>query len=591
MKRAVKLFVLALVLAVALTASGPGLAGPGGQGRGQGNEHGGDNGMGNGFKFKDVAEDFWGYHDILLMNLKDVLGGYGDGNFGPNDPVTRIQLVCLALRIMALDDDAMALTPEEAQAILDAAFADASSVPTWEGARECLAYALENGYLDEHFFTTNDGGLPSFGPNEAASRLEVVVTLLAAMGLAGEATQIEQEIAEGGFEPEAPDWDQVPEWAVGWVALAIEMDILRGDDDGCLDLGSEVTRAQIAALLARVDAEVDSDGDDFVIHGALTGIDPAVPSISVETTQGALNQYREHEREREEGQDEGDDEGDEDEDEEEEEDEDEDDDTPVTVTLTVSAAAQIFLRGTPATLDDLAVGDKVQVLAVDGVAYIISAKCEREEVKGVLLESAYDEETGLLSSLTVEVLDEDKDEDEDEDEEEGEEGDQAEQEGAGDGGDEGDDNGSGYAPGAVVTFEVSPDVAVWFRGDHDSDVQPAAGDILELKLVHDVVVIIVIDERYELKGELEGVLVAVNDDGTITVTVTEIDWEEGDVPSDIVEGEDVVLTLDDEVDIRWRGETVTAVDLVAGSELELKMEDGLVTKIRVESDDADDADD
>ena len=49
-------------------------------------------------KFTDVAEDAY-YHDaILWAEANDIVGGYGDGRFGPDDAITREQMVAVLYR-------------------------------------------------------------------------------------------------------------------------------------------------------------------------------------------------------------------------------------------------------------------------------------------------------------------------------------------------------------------------------------------------------------------------------------------------------------------------------------------------------------
>lgn len=554
--------VVLLVLAVAFTA-GPTTILAGRDGRGPDDRDSQGRGFG---QFGDVSPEFWAYRDIVMMQVKEVFKGYGDGNFGPGDSVTRIQLVSLAVRIMGLEDDAQAMGAEAAASYLAGVFDDHNTVPEW--ARECLAYAHENGYLFGLCYQEQN----RFRPNDPAIRLEVVVTLLEAMGH-GEAAA-----ALATAPIDAPDADTVPGWAHGYVALAVEMGLLRGDQNGNLNLYDNVRRSEMAALLSRADDQVDSPADDAVIKGELVSVTTGdSPSITLLVEADELEDYDEDEDEGDEDEDEDDgEEGDEDTEGDEEGDDEGADDDLLTVTYPVSSDALVFLRGHEATLEDLAPGDEVHVRLDDGVVVLIDARVEMEEVEGTFVSGTYEGEA--LTSVTITVGDKDDDDDEDEDEDEGDE----------------DDEGETPADGTEATYTVAADAVIWFRGDKDSDVTLRAGDFLELKLVHDQVIIIVLDERYEVKGELKGSLTAVAD-GTITVAVTEVDWEEGEAPEDIVVGTEATLTLADDVEIRHRGRTISLADLLVGSEVELKLEDGLVTRLQVEElpggDDDDDDDD
>lgn len=49
--------------------------------------------------FKDVKTDHWAYQDILLLNQKGILQGYEDGNFYPQNSLTRAQMAAMMNRI------------------------------------------------------------------------------------------------------------------------------------------------------------------------------------------------------------------------------------------------------------------------------------------------------------------------------------------------------------------------------------------------------------------------------------------------------------------------------------------------------------
>ncbi|HCJ11336.1 MAG TPA: hypothetical protein DHW14_09285 [Clostridiales bacterium] len=571
-------------VAVALTAWSPGLAvakgGPPGTPPGL-SEDGTPRGFALG-RFRDVDEGHWAFRDIVMMRVKNVFGGYGDGRFGPQDPVTRIQLVCLALRIMGLEDEAEALDPETVGGILEEAFVDADTVPTWTGARECLAYAHHHGLLLGLCHDEQD----RFRADDPATRLEVVVTLVEAMGLDDEA------VAMSEAEIDAPDAETVPAWAHGHVALAMEMELLRGDETGALDLSGLVTRAQMAALLSRVDDREDNEVDRAVINGVLVSVTTGEdPSITIRTEARELEEYAEYEEElaedeaaegdqepASEGHEEpasgGEQESSEEEGTEPSESESEgsepegseaggDDSGLVEETYPVTDDCLVFLRGRPAALEDLRPGDEVHLRLSDGEVVVIDARTEQVEVSGYFVEGLYSED-GTLVSVTIEVT-------------EREQG-----------------TGEGPSPGTVETFPVAEDVAVWFRGDHDSDVRPRKGDRLELKLVHGEVVILVIDERCELSGEFEGLFVSWGPDaGTITFTVTDIEWEDGD-PTDIdftSAGQDLTLDLAKECVVLYRAGTISMDQLSDGDPIEVKVKDGLVVKVRLEDSESPEADD
>ncbi len=263
--------VAVVVLALAL-AVGPALAVAGPQwdlAKG-GNGHG--KAKGGAPWFTDVSGDDWAWPDIETMAAKGVMQGYGKGLFGPKNHVSRLELVVLATRLLGFEDEAQALTPEAVAALLGATFADYRAIPAWPGARECLAYALEQGYL---WPLMQGGGGPTFRPNAPAKRVEVIVVLLEAAGLGHQADE------RIGAALPFKDASAVPAWAWGYVALGVELGIVRGTG-GTLRPNQPVARAEIAALLSRLDDYIDTDLDRDIVTGEVVEVhistNPAVSS-------------------------------------------------------------------------------------------------------------------------------------------------------------------------------------------------------------------------------------------------------------------------------------------------------------------------
>ncbi|WHX47245.1 S-layer homology domain-containing protein [Paenibacillus woosongensis] len=57
-------------------------------------------------EFKDIQEAEWAAGYITKMQSKKVLQGFEDGSFRPNQPVTRVEAIVTAVRLMGLDGDA-----------------------------------------------------------------------------------------------------------------------------------------------------------------------------------------------------------------------------------------------------------------------------------------------------------------------------------------------------------------------------------------------------------------------------------------------------------------------------------------------------
>ena len=106
--------------------------------------------------FTDVPAGEWYSDGVVWAASKGIVNGYGDGKYGPTDPVTREQRAAILNRYAdfkgyAIETDA-----------LDAA--DAGSVSGW--AADNVKWAASNGILE-----TDEKG--NIRPTEPASRAEI----------------------------------------------------------------------------------------------------------------------------------------------------------------------------------------------------------------------------------------------------------------------------------------------------------------------------------------------------------------------------------------------------------------------------------
>ena len=108
--------------------------------------------------YSDVSSDAW-YADSVAWAVENgIASGYGDGQFGPNDSVTREQFVVMLWRYMG--------SPKAGRRDLE--FADADQVSDY--AQEALCWAVENGVL-------NGNGSGQLVPGGTATRAEAAQML------------------------------------------------------------------------------------------------------------------------------------------------------------------------------------------------------------------------------------------------------------------------------------------------------------------------------------------------------------------------------------------------------------------------------
>lgn len=273
-KRARPLVGLLLVTLVLVLAAGQALAAPsGGIPPGQAKKALGR--VNGGLTvFTDVENGHWAWGHIHRMGAKGILAGYGDGKFGPGNNVSRLELVIMTTRLMGYEDEALAMDAREVDTLLNAAFRDVKSIPTWPGARECLAYALKHDYV---WPLMQGASTQNFQANAPAKRVEVVVVLLEAMGLRERAEVM--RLTPLNYR----DATSVPTWAWGHIALAVHLGILQGDDANTLRPNQPVNRAEMAALLERAGFETDPGLDQGVVRGTVTRVTPATGTATAST--------------------------------------------------------------------------------------------------------------------------------------------------------------------------------------------------------------------------------------------------------------------------------------------------------------------
>ena len=108
--------------------------------------------------FSDVANEAWYTEAVRCAASQGIVGGYGNGTFGPNDPITREQLAVMLWRYSG----SPAATNKELH------FNDTDEISGF--ALEALRWAVENGILNGY----GDGRL---GPQGQATRAQVAQML------------------------------------------------------------------------------------------------------------------------------------------------------------------------------------------------------------------------------------------------------------------------------------------------------------------------------------------------------------------------------------------------------------------------------
>lgn len=225
---------LSLILAfVLLLGAAPASAAPKGIGLG----------LGIGFGFLDVPDNDWAWPYVVEMHAKGLMKGVGNGLFQPNKPLTRAEAVTVAVRLMGLEDEAERLGESRIRDLLP--YSDRDEIPQW--ARPYIAVAV-----DYDIMPIAEDGLLRAG--EKATRLWVSVLLVRALGYEAEAQA--KMTADLPFK----DSHLIPAPLVGYVAAAVDHELVQGFPDGSFRPNDPLTRAQAAALLSRTDRQLGEQG-------------------------------------------------------------------------------------------------------------------------------------------------------------------------------------------------------------------------------------------------------------------------------------------------------------------------------------------
>ncbi len=200
-------------------------------------------------EFKDVDDQFiWALQQIASLSARGIFKGYEDGTFQPRKPISRIEAITAAVRLLGLEQEA------QSKMNVKLNFKDAAQVPAW--ATGYVAVALEN-----DLFLETDTSVQSEKP---ADRLWATMLLVKAMKLEAEAK------ARMNTTLQFQDAKEIPAGAVGYVAIAIERGLIRGYENNTFRPNQPVTRAELAVLLERTGNQLPEEHDQNAFRGEVT---------------------------------------------------------------------------------------------------------------------------------------------------------------------------------------------------------------------------------------------------------------------------------------------------------------------------------
>lgn len=172
--------------------------------------------------FDDVPDDHWAAPFVNQVTKLELIEGFPDNTFRPDEPVTRAQLAAVVAKAYR---DRQAAVPATKFSDVGADF--------WglEAIGKTVQIEFMKGYPDS-----------TFNPEKPLPRLEALLTFVAGLKLEPKG---DPDVVLGQF----PDGDQVPDWARRAIAAAVENRLLSNPKSKTLDLSTTATRADIAAIV------------------------------------------------------------------------------------------------------------------------------------------------------------------------------------------------------------------------------------------------------------------------------------------------------------------------------------------------------
>lgn len=179
--------------------------------------------------FNDVTPSYWAYNEINNLSSSQILGGYSDSTFRPDDPVTRAEFATMMIK---------ALGKESIQAGNYSKFSDVPS-SFWGATNINKAFktGIVNGFPDGKFY-----------PHNYVTKIQVVAALSSAMANAPVSENYANRIINN-FQ----DKTSIPKWAVSSVANLADNNILVNyPNQNKIEPSKNITRAEVATMLFRL---------------------------------------------------------------------------------------------------------------------------------------------------------------------------------------------------------------------------------------------------------------------------------------------------------------------------------------------------
>lgn len=213
--------------------------------------------------YADLPKDHWAYKQIQILTDFNVVVGYPDGNYRPDQNVTRAEFATMVIK---------AFEQQKAEIKQPAKFTDMSEKDWfWGMVQRAVMFDLLKGYPDGHF-----------DPYGNVSRGHVISTTVNALTTETISNQKAKEILENSYS----DYDQIPDWLIiaAGKAEILGMVVKAPGEETVINAERPATRAELAAFLVKMleQAKLNPNAKLKEAMSPRTGEGIIIPSATLE---------------------------------------------------------------------------------------------------------------------------------------------------------------------------------------------------------------------------------------------------------------------------------------------------------------------
>lgn len=186
--------------------------------------------------YSDVAADAWYKDAVDYVSEQGLLVGVADGQFGPEQSVTRGMVVTVMWRQSGAPAN-------DGQSVY-------TDVPADQWYAQAVTWGAENGMVAGMSDTT-------FAPNDPVTREQLAAFMMRFAEKSGE----DVSIGDGSVLGAYTDADSISDWAMSALVWSVENGVISGMTESTIVPQGQATRAQYAAILMRTGATISDDLD------------------------------------------------------------------------------------------------------------------------------------------------------------------------------------------------------------------------------------------------------------------------------------------------------------------------------------------